>query len=280
MTAYARADARAFAAAARKELRIMRRYPTLLLSVFFWPILLPAVYVAMGAAFSGDDPRATGTFESLTGTGSVAGFVFVGWAMYMWLSNALWGAGTALRTEQLRGSLEAVFLTPASRLVLLFGPSTGAMIPQLLNFVVMALAARFIFGVELAPDRVARSLLVIAVTVPAMYGIGSVFASAILRFGEVGGVVQLVRGIFTIACGVTFPVVLLPEWARLVAHALPPTYFVAGVRRALLAGADLGDLLPDLTALIALGAASCALAVLAFRITELSARRTGMLGRY
>ncbi|MGH2450229.1 MAG: ABC transporter permease [Candidatus Limnocylindria bacterium] len=273
-------DARAFAAAAHKELRVIRRYPTLLLSVFFWPILLPAVYVAMGAAYAGDDPRAMETFSGLTGTASVSGFVFVGWSMYMWLSNALWGAGTSLRAEQLRGTLEAVFLTPANRLVLLFGPSTGAMLPQLLNFVVMALAARFIFGVDLAPDRVARALVVIAVTVPAMYGIGSLFASAILRFGEVAGVVQLVRGIFTIACGVTFPVVLLPEWARIVAHALPPTYFVAGVRSALLAGAGLGDMLPDLGTLTALGLGVCALAVVGFRITERGARRTGMLGRY
>ncbi|HUG56075.1 MAG TPA: ABC transporter permease [Candidatus Limnocylindrales bacterium] len=274
------ADARAFAAAAHKELRTLRRYPTLFLSFFFWPILLPAVYVAMGAAYAGDDPRAVETFSGLTGTDSVAGWVFVGWAMYMWLSNVLWGAGTSLRTEQLRGTLEAVFLTPANRLVLLFGPSTGAMMPQLVNFVVMALAAHFIFGVELAPDRVARSLLVIAVTVPAMYGIGSLFASAILRFGDVSGIVQLVRGTFTIACGVTFPVVLLPEWARLVAYTLPPTYFLAGVRSALLAGADLGDLLPDLGLLALLGVATCALAVVGFRLTERSARRTGMLGRY
>jgi len=264
------ADARAFAAAAHKELRTLRRYPTLFLSFFFWPILLPAVYVAMGAAYAGDDPRAVETFTGLTGSDSVAGFVFVGWAMYMWLSNVLWGAGTSLRTEQLRGTLEAVFLTPANRLVLLFGPSTGAMMPQLVNFVVM----------ELAPDRVALSLLVIAVTVPAMYGIGSLFASAILRFGDVAGVVQLVRGVFTIACGVTFPVVLLPEWARAVAYTLPPTYFLAGVRSALLAGADLGDLSPDLGVLALLGIGVCALAVVAFRITERSARRTGMLGRY
>ena len=43
------ADIRAFVASARKELRIMRRYPTLLLSVLFWPILLPASAVLMVA---------------------------------------------------------------------------------------------------------------------------------------------------------------------------------------------------------------------------------------
>ena len=41
------ADARAFVAAVRKEIRQVRRYPTLLLSVLFWPVLLPTAWVLM-----------------------------------------------------------------------------------------------------------------------------------------------------------------------------------------------------------------------------------------
>ncbi len=79
-------DLRAFGAAARKELRITRRYPTLVFGMFFWPILLPAVYVVQAQAFSGNgDPRALAAFAERSGTTQVAGFVFIGWAMYMWL---------------------------------------------------------------------------------------------------------------------------------------------------------------------------------------------------
>ena len=274
-------DLRAFGAAARKELRITRRYPTLMFGMFFWPILLPAVYVVQAQAFSGNgDPRTIAAFAERAGTSQVAGFVFIGWAMYMWLSQVLWGPGLALRTEQLRGSLEAVFLTPSSRLVALFGPSTAALAPSMANLAIMAVAARVIFGVDLAPEALARAAVVIVLTIPAMYGIGSLFASAILRFGEVGGVVQLVRGIFTLACGVTFPLVMLPDWARAVALTLPPTYFVADLRRILLAGASLADVWTDLLVLAVLGAIVCGLSVWAFKITELSARRVGMLGRY
>jgi len=121
------ADLRAFVASARKELRIMRRYPTLLLSVLFWPILLPASAVLMGRAYSGsNDPQALQAFAERAGTSEVTGFVFVGYAMYMWLSAMLWGPGSALRTEQVRGSLEAVFLTPTSRLVPLFAPPVSS----------------------------------------------------------------------------------------------------------------------------------------------------------
>jgi ABC-2 type transport system permease protein len=274
------ADARAFTAAARKQWREARRYPVLWLSFFFWPILLPGVYVVMGTAMSGGDPRATDAFASRAGTRDVAGFVFVGWSMYMWLSNVLWGPSQTIRSDQLRGSLEAIFLTPTSRFVALVGPSTYALVPAWINFVVMAVALRVIFGVELTPDALARAALVMLAGIPAMYGIGALVATVVLRVGEIGGVVQLVRGVFTLACGVAFPIVMLPDWARAVAHALPPTYVVADARAVLLAGADLAAIVPDLSVLAVLSAATCAVAVSVFALVERDARLTGMLGRY
>ena len=109
------ADLRAFFAAALKEVRQQRRYPTLFLGQLFWPALLPASWVLMGRAYSGNDPQALAAFAERAGSSDVTVFVFVGYAMYNWLSALLWGAGTALRQEQLRGTLEAVFVTPASR---------------------------------------------------------------------------------------------------------------------------------------------------------------------
>src|SRR5437773_9553123 len=108
------ADARAFGAAVLREWRATRRYPMTFVGSVFWPILLPSVFVLIGRVYSGNDPRAIAAFAERSGTTQIAGFVFVGFAMYMWLSIFLWGPGTALRQEQLRGSLEAVFLTPAS----------------------------------------------------------------------------------------------------------------------------------------------------------------------
>src|SRR5256886_17575452 len=131
------ADARAFVAAARKELRMWRRYPLFILGLLFWPIVLPATWVLMGQAYSGGgNARALAAFAERAGTTEFAGFVFVGYAMYMWLSNLLWGPGTSLRREQIQGSLEATMLTPVSRLILLFGPGMSAIPSMLFTFVV------------------------------------------------------------------------------------------------------------------------------------------------
>jgi ABC-2 type transport system permease protein len=273
-------DLRAFGAAARKEWRLLRRYPSMFLGFLFWPIILPLSYVLQGQAYSGGSAAAQHAFLQRTGTLDVAGFLFLGWAAYMWISMVLWGPGTALRTEQIRGSLEAIFMTPASRLVIIFGPAVSQVIWALWMFGVVGLALWLFFGVPFTLATIARAVVVILVAVPALYGLGALFASVVLRFGEVGALVQAVRGVFTVLCGMTFPIIILPEWARGVAYALPPTYLIADLRQVLLTGAAISGLLTDLVALLLLGALTCMLAVIAFRRTEAYARTGGSLAQY
>jgi ABC-2 type transport system permease protein len=274
------ADLRAFVAAIRKELRTARRYPTQWMGLMFWPVLLPASYVLMGQAFSGSDPRSIAAFAERSGTAQFAGFVFVGFAMYMWLSTILWGPGTALRAEQMRGSLEAVFLTPTSRLVALFAPPAAALPTLVITFAVMGVAMWLLFGVVLSLDGVLRSLVVVAFALPSLYAIGSLFAAGVLRFGEIGPIVQLIRGVFVLTCGITFPVLMLPGWAQAMAWVLPPTYIVQDIRAMLLQGLGLGDIAADLAITTGLSALLAAFAIVTFRFLERSARRNGMLGRY
>ena len=258
----------------------MRRYPATFVSFVFWPIALPLAFVFQAEAFAGGRADTLEAFATRTGTNEVAGFLFLGWATYMWLSLILWGPGTSLRTEQVRGSLEAIFLTPASRLVVLFGPAAGQMIWAIWVFAVVAIALRVGFGVEIGPIEALRALGVMLVGLPALYAIGALFASVVLRFGDVSALVQSVRGLFTIACGMTFPIVILPEWAQTVAYSLPPTYVIADLRAVLLIGADIGRVLGDLVILGGMGAVLAVLAAVAFRRMEAYARRGGRLAQY
>lgn len=275
-----RADVRAFGAASRKEWRLLRRYPGSLLSFVFWPIALPLAFVFQAQAFSGGRADTTAAFAERTGTNEVAGFLFVGWATYMWLSIILWGPGTSLRTEQIRGSLEAIFVTPASRLVVLFGPAVSQLAWAGWIFLVVGVALWLGFGVTIGPAEALRAIGVVVVAAPALYAIGALFAAVVLRFGEVSSLVQAVRGLFTAVCGMSFPIVVLPEWAQRVALSLPPTYLIADLRAVLLAGAELGQLVGDFLVLAGMGGVLAMLAIYAFGRTERYARRGGRLAQY
>jgi len=273
-------DLRAFWAATRKEWRLLRRYPGSFLSFIFWPIALPLAFVFQAEAFSGGRDDTMAAFAGRAGTHDVAGFLFVGWATYMWLSIILWGPGTSLRTEQVRGSLEAIFLTPASRLVVLFGPAISQLVWAVWIFVIVGVALWLGFGVAIGPAEALRALAVIVVGVPALYAIGALFASIVLRFGDVVAMVQGVRGLFTALCGMSFPIVVLPDWAQTVALSLPPTYLIADLRSVLLAGAGIGHIIGDLAILAGMGVVLAGLAIIAFRRTEQYARRGGRLAQY
>jgi ABC-2 type transport system permease protein len=275
-----RGDVRAFWAATLKEWRILRRYKGTFLSFAFWPIALPLAFVYQADAFGGGRADTAAAFASRTGTHEVAGFLFVGWATYMWLSIILWGPGTSLRTEQVRGSLEAIFLTPASRLVVLFGPAISQLVWAVWIFLIVGVALWIGFGVTIGPFEAARALAVLAVGIPALYAIGALFAAIVLRFGDVSALVQAVRGLFTAVCGMSFPIVVLPELAQRVALALPPTYLIADLRAVLLAGSGIGSLVGDLLILAGMGAVLAILAVIAFHRTEAYARRGGQLAQY
>jgi ABC-2 type transport system permease protein len=273
-------DVRAFGAAARKEWRILRRYPAMFLGFLFWPIALPLSYVWQARGYAGDSQAAIDAFAARSGTTEIAGFLFLGWAAYMWISMILWGPGTALRTEQVRGSLEALFMTPVSRLVILFGPVVSQVIWALWMFAIVGVTIVIVFGVSITGPEVGRAFVVIMIGVPALYGLGALFASVVLRFGEVSALVQAVRGLFTVFCGMSFPIIVLPEWGRAIALSLPPTYLIGSLRRVLLIGSDLASIVPDLAILLALGLGLCGVAIVAFRRTERYARRGGSLASY
>lgn len=274
------ADLRALGAAGLKEWRLLRRYPSMFIGFLFWPIALPLSYVLQAEGFAGASQAAQDAFASRAGTTHVAGFLFLGWAAYMWISMILWGPGTALRTDQIRGTLEAVFMTPASRLVVIFGPVVSQVVWAVWMFSIVGVVLTVFFGLPIGLAEALRALAVILVAVPALYGLGALFAAVVLRFGEVHAMVQGVRGVFTVLCGMSFPLVVLPEWARTVALTLPPTYLIADLRNVLLAGAGLVEQLPDLGILLGLGLALCIAAVVAFRRTERHARRGGSLAQY
>jgi ABC-2 type transport system permease protein len=142
------------------------------------------------------------------------------------------------------------------------------------------LALRVFFGVLPPVAAVVQAAVIVVLGIPALYAIGALFAASVLRFGEVAPVVQLIRGMFVLACGITFPLAMLPLWAQIWAKLMPPTYIVDDIRRVLLRGDTIADVAGDVAIVLSLAVLTAVLAVAVFRYLERSARVTGMLGRF
>lgn len=270
---------RALLAVTKKEWLYFVRYPTWLINMFIWPVIFPLSFILSARALSGPDGSGLALFTARTGIQDYYGYIAIGTMVWMVQNVALWGVGLALRNEQWRGSLESNWLTPAWRFAFLFGPAVVHMISMLTFLLVASLEFGLLFGVRFNGSPL-LVLLMVLISMPAIYGLAITFASLVITAKEAHNFVQLVRGLVMIFCGITFPVSILPGWMQGVAAWLPQTYMISGVRSAALGGATFTDLLPEITALLGFGAFWMLAGYLLFNWMERRARQTGAIGQY
>ena len=271
---------RALLSVTRKSWLIFTRYPNWFMVFIIWPLLFPLGYIFTAKALGGPTGEALTSFEALTGTTDYLAYIVIGSTFYMWLNITLWDVGFQLRQEQMRGTLESNWLAPVPRLSLLVGGSLLSLGTSFFFLLITVLEFRLFFGVNLVRGNVGLLLLILLLTVGAIYGIGFAFASLVLRFREANAMVFLVRGIFMVFCGITYPLAVLPGWMQGVAAFLPLTYAVRAIREISLNGAGFGAVAPDLLRLSLFAVLLPILGILAFYSTERQARRTGSLGQY
>lgn len=269
----------AILAVARKEWLIVRRYPSWILSMFVWPILLPLSFAFGGRAMAGPSGESLAAFVRHTGTADYTGYVGVGTILWLWMNAALWDSGSFFRDEQMRGTLDSNWMTPAPRICHLLGAELFSLLVGFVMTTIAILEFRFLLGVRITGSPCVLALSVAAV-LPCVYGLSLLFASLVVWAKDVSTMVNVVRGTFLIFCGVSFPLAVLPGWMRAVASVLPLTYAINAVRTAALTKVGAGAICRDLAALVVYGCVFVVSGVTAFNYTERQARRRGTLSHY
>jgi len=273
-------ELQALLAVARKEWIIFRRYPSWVVAFFIWPVLFPIGYIFTAKALGGPDGSALPAFGKLAGTTDYVSFMAVGSIMWMWLNMTLWDVGYQLRNEQMRGTLESNWLCPVWRISIMLGGSLTKLATSLLFLGVTIVEFRLIFRVQLVKGNLALFLLILLLVIPSIYGIGVAFGSLVIRFKEANAMVFLVRGMFMVFCGISYPLEVLPGWMKGIASFLPLTYAIRDTRAVVLAGATFTDILTDLRKLAIFAIIMPILGYVAFYFAERRSRRIGTLSQY
>jgi ABC-2 type transport system permease protein len=273
-------NVRALLAVAKKEWTVFIRYPSWVMAFFVWPVLFPLGSIFAAKALGGPDGSALATFEQLSGTADYVSFIVLGNTLWMWLNFTLWDVGFHLRSEQMRGTLESNWLCPIPRLSIMVGANLTKMATGLMFLVITAIEFRIFFDVRLLQGNVGVLLLLLLLVLPSIYGLGMAFASLVIRFKEASAMVYLVRGVFMVFCGISYPMAVMPGWMQRVASFLPLTHAIRSMRDVALAGATFADVLPDLRALTVFAVLMPVLGYVAFHLSERRSRRTGDLGQY
>ncbi len=265
-------------AVARREFKMFFRYPSWFISLLIWPSLFPIGYIFVCKALAGPNGESLSTYASYAGTTDYISYILIGTFMWMWLNVMLWGFGQALRTEQIRGTLESNWLAPLQKWFLLLGSSVYDMLRWTMFMVIAGVEFYFIFGFRVQ-GSIWLMLLVVLLSIPSIYGVGMVFASLVLWAKQANTPVNVVRGVMMVFTGMTYPIAVLPQWMQVVSRYLPLTHSIEAAR-AVAAGSGWEAISGNVEYLLISGVILFILGFAGFGRTERIISQHGSLGHH
>lgn len=202
----------------------MARYPVNFVASFVQVFFIVAIFTLAGLTFS---PTGEGSLR-------VSGLVAYGFVMFMYLSDTLWTLGYNVRREQIEGTLEQLYLSPASKFASLVSRVTNLLIwTTLLVLVAMLVMGLMLGGLPFHNPLLAGYILLLSLS--GTFGLGFAFAALTLRVKETAQTVaNILQFAFLIFSAMFFPFSALPPAVRWLSYLLPVSYCVDAFRSTLM----------------------------------------------
>jgi ABC-2 type transport system permease protein len=207
--------------------------------------------------------------------------LIVGAVFWNYLSVVFSWIAETIAVERWEGTLEYTMMAPVHRSTHLLGSVAYAMVFGLVHTAAI-LVAMILFFPDLAIGN-ANALTVVTFFVLGSFsfvGIAMLAAILPLLYVERGAQMTFVlQSVLLLVSGVYYSVDVLPGWMQVLSHLSPATYAIDGVRRGLIDGAPVTQLVGDIWPLIVMGIVLIPAGLWAFGRAERYAKRTGKLKR-
>lgn len=246
-------------------------------------ITLPAWFVLFAVGVAANFVQ-KGTVTSTLGSASTFSFYYWGFVFLIVFSTSIWGIGQYIRTEQLQGTLEQLFLAPISRVNIILGRFARTFITDL---AIIGYTVLLIGVLSHEPVFILNPLLfalIFAFLELAVLGFGLVFAAVTFRIKSFNILANLTQFLVIGLCGVFFPLSILPREVQAVSLAIPFTYFADLLRYAAYGTAvdkfTILDPSLELALAMVLAVGTFVFGLLFFRGTERFAQQRGLIGTH
>lgn len=224
---YLRAEVSAFWAMVRKELIIMARYPVNFIASFAQVFLIVAVFTLGGSMFYKN-------YGSQTGNAGNSGVAVYGFIYFMFMSDTMWTIGYNIRNEQVQGTLEQLYLSPASKFANLVSRVTNILLWTGLLSVTGAILMSVMIG-HLPFENPWLGLYLLGMTLSGTFGVGFAFAALTLSIKETAQTVaNFMQFGILVLCANFFPFSALPPFIRTFSYLIPISYGVDAFRSAMM----------------------------------------------
>ena len=207
-------------------------------------------------------------------------FVTLGIVVNVFVQVALTRISTALRQEQMIGTLEAVLLTPTAAATVQIGSAVFDLVYVPLRTSIFLAFMVLFAGVDLQPSGILPALVILLTFIPFVWGLGIAAAAAIVTFKRGGNAMSLGALALGFTSGAFFPLALLPVWLAAVAEYNPLAITIDALRNALLAGTGWDGVGRDIAILLSMSIITLVAGSLLFKAALNRERRRGTLGLY
>lgn len=219
-------------------------------------------------------------YKALGAPDRFVGYVIMGGATTAFWLNVMWSMAAQFYWDKQGGNLELYMVVPCGVPAILLGMSLGGMVATVLRATAIVLLGSWLFHVSYSLVQVPIFVLVFAVAVIGLYGLGVTFASLFLLWGrEAWHTANLFMEPVFLVSGFYFPVSALGFWVGMGASIIPLTLALDALRQLLFPSTHPG-LLPvwwELGILAGLAVLFIVVARWSLRKMEFLARREGRL---
>jgi ABC-2 type transport system permease protein len=207
-------------------------------------------------------------------------YLLVGSVSWRFLGIVFENITEVIAWERWEGTIEYTFMAPVHRLTHLLGMCVSSVL-RATAFSAIILAAILLFlEVDLSRANFGSALVLLGVGSLAFVGLSIASATFPLLWTEKGlQMAYIVQSVVLLVSGVYYPIEVLPEWMQALSVISPATYVIRGLRGALVDGAELPALWPEIWPALLIGAISVPLGLRLFLAAERYAKRTGRLKR-
>lgn len=261
-----------------KEWKIELTYKVDFIRGMLEPLIFVFPYVLFAMALMGG--RSSSVLEGLTGVSDGVTYTIIGYIFMGFLNTAVWGMGFALRKEQWYGTLESIFVVPVPRWVYVMGMALHSTAHQGVILFFQIAVVYVLFGVILNVQGVLPVLVLIALMLISLIGLGLMVSGLALIFKEGWIISEVLYSLITIVTPIAYPLAVLPPLLQKISVAMPTTYAITGIRHFLIAENMEFTMWNAYSRLIIIGVCWVVTGLFMFQIVDRKVRREGTLSEY
>jgi ABC-2 type transport system permease protein len=182
--------------------------------------------------------------------GDFFSFVLIGLSFTGYMTLGLNNFAESIREAQIKGTLEALLVTPTNISTIIFASSIWVFLFATLRVLLFLLIGVFIFGVKLTGANYLGAMLILILTIIVFCSLGIISASFVMVFKKGNPITWIFGSASTLLGGIYFPISVLPSWVQNISYLLPITHSLEAMRLLLLQHYPLSAVLNELQVLI------------------------------